>query len=248
MSRGGNTYHPLDELLETPLLRLLRGLSRFDWVCGRDLFDAIEVPQYTVDAEARNVYSVTLSRLVKRELAECRGPHASRDYRITPLGRRTLQDGFDAVQDAIDCEAAAKRRKRRGRKAKPRKWTAADQRAQYWARKEARRCVCCAAGLQEDDGTTCVECAERKRQNSKTPRARRRNLMASKRWLKSERGRQYAKELQRTRYWKHKQSGICVECCEPALDDNVRCQRHRDYQRECARNYERRTYVPKRAA
>jgi len=50
-----------------------------------------------------------------------------------------------------------------------------------------RRCIVCGAGLQDDDGTRCVECAEAQRK-------------ASRKYARTERGKETGAVWQRARY------------------------------------------------
>jgi len=76
----------------------------------------------------------------------------------------------------------------------------AAKRAEYMRRKLAGECVECAAGLQDDDGLRCVECAEVARTSlSKTRTAR---------------------------YWRRRAEGKCVDCESPRLSHVLRCELH----------------------
>lgn len=107
----------------------------------------------------------------------------------------------------------------------------AAKRAQYDQRKADRRCVCCNAGLQDLDGVRCVECHEiaaraRAKSRQRDPDGYRRRdaeRTARRRALNPEAWN----ARQRERRLEHKINGLCSDCNEPALEDNVRCQFHR---------------------
>lgn len=88
-------YTPIDELLELPKVRLLRGLRRHDWVDFGDLLVALEVTY-------SDTYAKAVSRLVDdghvARAARCWGT----SYRITPEGRAHLEQLL-----AVDLEACA---------------------------------------------------------------------------------------------------------------------------------------------
>ena len=54
---------------------------------------------------------------------------------------------------------------------------------------DARRCIDCAAGLQDDDGRRCVECAQRQRE-------------AQQRYRRTAHGRVMSAKHSRDRYWR----------------------------------------------
>ncbi len=89
-------YTPLDELLDQPATRVLRGLRYFDWVSSFDLFHALGAPDYQPDQRhtntERNALSAALTRLVKMGFVE-RGNRQVDGYvhRITPAGRAELK-------------------------------------------------------------------------------------------------------------------------------------------------------------
>lgn len=82
-------YVPIDEKLETPRVRMLRAMLRFDWVSTRELFEVLSVAEYEHDDRLEyDRYTQALSRLRKREdLIEQRGRPNAYEYRLTPAGR-----------------------------------------------------------------------------------------------------------------------------------------------------------------
>ena len=96
--------------------------------------------------------------------------------------------------------------------------TAAERnRARYAALKAARQCVYCAAGLQEGDGITCVECTERKAES----RAR---------YEASAKGRAAERRHQRKKLARRMANGQCLSCTRPAGPGRRRCDHHLTYQ------------------
>ena len=99
-SRDVRKYCPLDVVLEHPRIRILRLLSRFDWISGYEITELLGVQWSPL---VRNSYSTHLSRMSKAGLLltrQCRrytrgestgdshggGP----DYRISPSARADL--------------------------------------------------------------------------------------------------------------------------------------------------------------
>mgnify|MGYP006921326380 CR=1 FL=1 len=76
--------------------RLLRSLSRWDWVSSRELFEAMGVEEGRESRE-RNAWAQLLARSVKRGHAEFRGTRGARDYRITPAGRALIAERLRRV-------------------------------------------------------------------------------------------------------------------------------------------------------
>ncbi len=93
-----------------------------------------------------------------------------------------------------------------------------------------RRCIDCKAGLQDEDGCRCVECAERDLVRSKRYRdsGRKRVLDRARQAARRAADRAaYNAEMRETRQEK-KIAGICPDCSAPSTDETVRCQKHRD--------------------
>lgn len=112
-------------------------------------------------------------------------------------------------------------------------------------RRANRRCVECDAGLQETDNVKCVECVERARVTARRYVAKNRTrIRAANRDRKRER---YAKDpagsarKQREHILRRKVAGLCIECKNPALEDNIRCAFHREKRNALARNWWRKT-------
>lgn len=119
---------------------------------------------------------------------------------------------------------------------------------QYDARKAARRCVKCAAGLQEADGVLCVECREANDAYVPPPHVREKILANKRAKAKAhyaanrdaERERIEARRLNRlTR-------GICGCCPEPALEDSAWCEGCREVMRARAKERARRRRHPEK--
>lgn len=117
-------------------------------------------------------------------------------------------------------------------------------------RRAAGLCIWCAAGLQEGDGTRCIECTEKGRSSSKAYQA-------------TDRGRAAGRERQarirekdraaynagfRETYLNAKINGICVECSAPCSDESVRCEKHRATSNERSKNYRRTKRAGRKAA
>lgn len=115
-------------------------------------------------------------------------------------------------------------------------WTPEKQRARYYARKAARRCTDCNAGLQDGDGVTCVECTELKRQWARNNRVRRNALSNAYR----KRNLPKRAEIARSRYRRAKLLGVCVRCSTKALPDSNFCGPHRERQNARTREQQRR--------
>ena len=92
-------------------------------------------------------------------------------------------------------------------------WTAADARARYQRLKAARKCIRCAAGLQDADGVECLECAEEHRDRV--------DARAQTRAGKRARAR-IAHRLRERR----KSLGLCVWCLRAARPGTTKCEHH----------------------
>lgn len=102
-------YVPIDELLEQPLIRLLRALRHFGWVDIADLLDAMDVApneRTGVAGRERNGVSVALRRCVRDGLIERRRSRRHTqtrttsgrnvyDVRLTSAGRTFLSQRLD---------------------------------------------------------------------------------------------------------------------------------------------------------
>lgn len=94
----------------------------------------------------------------------------------------------------------------------------------YAQLKAARLCVDCRAGLQDDDGVRCIECAADRSRRSlnyarQHPEVQRAYLTRAR-----DRVNAYRRDLRTAK----KLARICIDCTEPCLDDNLRCRLHRD--------------------
>jgi len=96
-------YRPLDEVLGSTRVRLLRALTRFEWIDSLTLFEALGVPSWWTDDDRMNpergAYTQMLSRITRSGLVErrrtiergrCDGMNDSLEYRITSAGRAEL--------------------------------------------------------------------------------------------------------------------------------------------------------------
>jgi DNA-binding MarR family transcriptional regulator len=88
-------YVPLDEVLESHPVRVLRALRHFDWIDTRDVFDLAlnaELNEITGrQSVERSALSQAIVRLVRRGLAERQQLGANVwVLRITAAGRRAL--------------------------------------------------------------------------------------------------------------------------------------------------------------
>lgn len=84
-------YIPLDELLESPKIRLLRAIRTFEWAMSSHLMNHLSVPSRTEDKRVHDVYSQHLARLCANGLVERRGLPPNSEYRITAAGRAELE-------------------------------------------------------------------------------------------------------------------------------------------------------------
>jgi hypothetical protein len=111
----------------------------------------------------------------------------------------------------------------------------------YWARKLAGKCVSCGAGLPDDASTVrCVECAELVRASALRWRKNNpeRAAESANAWLR--RHPEHVRARNRASYQARKLAGICVHCTQPALDESVYCEKHRDAKRTSSLNVWRR--------
>jgi hypothetical protein len=84
-------YIPLDELLDSPKVRLLRAIRTFEWAMSAHLMEYLGVPSKVEDKRVHDVYSQHLARLVHGGLVERRGLKPMCQYRITSAGRNELE-------------------------------------------------------------------------------------------------------------------------------------------------------------
>lgn len=89
-------YEPFDEVLNHPRIRMLRLLTRHDWLSACELKELLGA---LYDARVSNLYSAQLCRLARAGLVTTRpglGHYAGGarmcDYAITDLGRRELPE------------------------------------------------------------------------------------------------------------------------------------------------------------
>lgn len=108
--------------------------------------------------------------------------------------------------------------------------------ARYYARKAARLCVDCEAGLQDEDGVRCLECRERHARYLKTQAGRAMRAGVDRRFRAQNRAAYNASK--RSRYERHKLAGLCVWCTDASTDDSLFCPRHLELNR--AKSRERR--------
>ena len=96
-------YQPLDELLETPRMRMLRFLSRCDWISAADIFDALDV-----SPDERLAYRQTLRtqwRIGAVERRQFDGEPG--EYRITPKGRKVIEKVMQKYDRSLSGKEAA---------------------------------------------------------------------------------------------------------------------------------------------
>jgi hypothetical protein len=93
-------YRPIDEVLESPPVRILRALRHFDGISCFDLFEIIGVPRHNGGTDAlRDAHTQALCRLNKAGLIErmrfsgmlVRG-EGFNWYRVTEAGRQWLAE------------------------------------------------------------------------------------------------------------------------------------------------------------
>jgi hypothetical protein len=87
------------------------------------------------------------------------------------------------------------------------------QRDRTAARKAARRCVQCDAGLTPEDGVRCVECAEQAR-------------LRSEAYRKTAGGKAKRAKWSKDRYHARRSDGLCVWCAKPAEPGKAMCTEH----------------------
>ena len=123
------------------------------------------------------------------------------------------------------------------------------QRNRYHARREARLCVVCAAGLQEHDTIRCIECEERKATYEESPDAadRRRARARDRAFAQYHADPEAARGLVAARRLARKIRGICTFCHRRAAEDHALCEEHRDSERARIREQARRRRAAARA-
>jgi hypothetical protein len=87
------------------------------------------------------------------------------------------------------------------------------QRDRTAARKAARRCIQCDAGLTPEDGVRCVECAEQAR-------------LRSEAYRKTAGGKAKRAKWSKDRYHARRADGLCVWCATPAEPGKAMCTEH----------------------
>lgn len=93
----GELYVPFDELIEEPRVKLMRALSRVDWITRRDLFASIGLVFDEDEPETIRVWNTheqALIRIVERGHAvkQPREHRKLNEYKITEAGRAKLAE------------------------------------------------------------------------------------------------------------------------------------------------------------
>lgn len=94
----------------------------------------------------------------------------------------------------------------------------------YEERKARQVCARCEAGLQDDDGTFCVECSER-------------DLTGKRRRARSEEGRQLERARSDRDRQRRLERGVCMYCTQPRVEGQKRCQQHVEMNRGWQKAY-----------
>lgn len=99
MAKSEKHYQPIDGVLASPRVRLLRAMSWFDWERPHEIFETLGVME-PMSVEA-NTLSQALSRLCRDGLAERRiCPRLHADYRLTQAGHQEadrMRIGFPSL-------------------------------------------------------------------------------------------------------------------------------------------------------
>lgn len=120
LARAGEriAYTPLDEIIQQPLVRILRALRWFGCVEIGDLYLALNAEEYDHGAE-RLALAQALSRAVRAGFIEHRKArafwsgrdrHSLNSYRITPAGRAELARRMTIDMEIADDEPATDER------------------------------------------------------------------------------------------------------------------------------------------
>jgi DNA-binding transcriptional ArsR family regulator len=101
-SRNVRKYIPIDLLLDSPRIRILRLLSRHDWISGHEIAEELGV---LWSPQIRNAYASHLTRMRKSGLVLARdGVHENcgggPDYRIAPHAAADLPKIIDRAMRA----------------------------------------------------------------------------------------------------------------------------------------------------
>jgi hypothetical protein len=110
-SRQVDRYQPIDEILEHPRIRILRLLSRHDWLSGHEIAEELGV---LWSPRIRNAYAAHLMRMRKIGMIVSRDPGAGSrsnwgntfgtfggpDYRIAPHAASDLPRIIDRAMRA----------------------------------------------------------------------------------------------------------------------------------------------------
>lgn len=103
-------------------------------------------------------------------------------------------------------------------------WPPEKLRARRDRLKAARRCVDCTAGLQDEDGTLCVECAEARARWARSPRGRALRNVSHREYRNRNRDKRRA--IAKARYRRHRLAGLCAKCTAPAIPSTAFCLKH----------------------
>lgn len=103
VQKSTDRYRPIDEILNQPIVRVLRRLRWFDWISLAELFDALDVEVLgtrngRARSRERDRYSAALEYAVRSGLVERGGKRPRCVYRITGAGRTELRrrvNGYD---------------------------------------------------------------------------------------------------------------------------------------------------------
>lgn len=80
-------YEPLDEILSSPRVRVLRKLRWLDWTTTLTALDDLDVP-----SDERKKYIAALSHALKMGQLEARATGGTKEYRITQAGKAALRE------------------------------------------------------------------------------------------------------------------------------------------------------------
>ena len=92
-------YEPLDVILESPTVRVLRAIRRYDWMTMADIAEILDVR----DVQSRNNLSGTIQNAARQGYIEKSSGSGLRLYRITTSGIGRLDRVMNRYVEALDC-------------------------------------------------------------------------------------------------------------------------------------------------
>ncbi len=98
--RSDRKYLPLDEAEHALSYRILRAVRRFDWISSVDLSELLCIPPASTDRNARNAFSVSLSRLARGGCLRRRFAHPFTEYQIAARGLARIEQTMRSAVEA----------------------------------------------------------------------------------------------------------------------------------------------------